>query len=171
MKLPPASTYASSTASEAFWSVVHPNVLPPRHSADTLSPVRPSLRISMTSLLFPELSGREPRALGHRLELLPDDLGLDQRLRARERGEAAVAARHHPLASHHLRVANETLRDELGVLDEVGGGVEHARDDHLVVGQLDLAEHDPLVRVARVGALEGERLRPRLQHHRQDLAQ
>src|SRR5713101_5563748 len=47
MKLPAASTKASRTASEAFWSVVHPNVLPPRQRADTRSPVRPSLRISI----------------------------------------------------------------------------------------------------------------------------
>src|SRR5260370_39728757 len=56
MKLPPASTYASSTASDAFWSVVHPNVLPPRHRAATRSPERPSFRISMT---IPP--GRRPR--------------------------------------------------------------------------------------------------------------
>ena len=37
--------------------------------------------------------------------------------------------------------------------------IEHARNDHLVVRQPDLAEHDPLVLVARVGALEGEALR------------
>src|SRR5262249_18532961 len=47
MKLPPASTYASSTASEAFWSVVHPNVLPPKQRAATFNPLRPSFRISM----------------------------------------------------------------------------------------------------------------------------
>src|SRR5207245_2254844 len=52
MKLPPASTYASSTASEAFWSVVQPKVLPPRQRAATRSPVRPSLRISMVGLLW-----------------------------------------------------------------------------------------------------------------------
>src|SRR5262249_7016624 len=49
MKLPPASTYASSTASDAFWSVVQPNVLPPRHSADTRRPVLPNRRNSMQS--------------------------------------------------------------------------------------------------------------------------
>src|SRR5215467_11195549 len=52
MKLPPASTYASRTASDAFWSVVHPNVLPPRQRADTRSPLRPSLRISMDRSLL-----------------------------------------------------------------------------------------------------------------------
>src|SRR5713226_6973406 len=123
MKLPAASTKASSTASEAFWSVVHPNVLPPRHSADTLRPVRPSLRISMVSLLSPEFTGRQPRALGHGFELGPDDLRLDQRLRPREGGEAAVAARDHPLAPDDVGVADEPLGDQLGMLDEVGSGV------------------------------------------------
>src|SRR5258705_1977640 len=51
MKLPPASMYASSTASDAFCSVVQPNVLPPRHSAATFMPVPRSLRISMRALL------------------------------------------------------------------------------------------------------------------------
>src|SRR5439155_6893573 len=35
------------------WSVVHPNVLPPRQSAATFRPVRPSLRISMEVRSFP----------------------------------------------------------------------------------------------------------------------
>src|SRR5207247_1077319 len=44
--LPPPAMYASRTASEAFWSVVQPNVLPPRQRAATFNPLRPRLRIS-----------------------------------------------------------------------------------------------------------------------------
>src|SRR5262245_17749702 len=51
MKFPPAAQYASSTASDACWSVVQPNVLPPRQRAATFNPVRPSLRISTVALL------------------------------------------------------------------------------------------------------------------------
>src|SRR5262245_4625203 len=46
-KLPPASTKASRTASDCAWSVMRPNVLPPRQKAVTLSPVRPRLRVSI----------------------------------------------------------------------------------------------------------------------------
>jgi len=57
------------------------------------------------------------------------------------------------------------------MLDEVGRRVEHAGDDELVVGQLHLAEHDPLVLVTRIGALEGERLRTGPERDGQDLAE
>src|SRR5947209_3140079 len=59
MKLPPAAPYASSTASDAVWSVVQPNVLPPRQSAATLRPVRPSLRINIPCPLSIESPARE----------------------------------------------------------------------------------------------------------------
>src|SRR5215470_15586173 len=84
--------------------------------------------------LLPELPGRQPRALGHRLELGPGDLGLDLVDRPRERREAAVGARDDALAPDDLGVADEALGDQLRVLDEVGRRVEHARDDHAVVG-------------------------------------
>ena len=57
------------------------------------------------------------------------------------------------------------------MLDEVGRGVEHTGDDHLVVRQAHLAEHHPLVLVTRVGAFEGERLRARLEDDAEDLAE
>src|SRR6185436_8721427 len=65
MKLPPASTYASSTDSDALWSVVQPNVLPPRHSAATFIPVRPSARINMFALLGHYSNAPGPRSGGH----------------------------------------------------------------------------------------------------------
>src|ERR1700752_2134739 len=113
------------------------------------APRRPAARTAS----LPELLGRDPRALGHRLELGPGDLGLDLVHRPREGREAAVGAGDHALASDDLRVAHEALRHQLGVLDEVGRRVEHARNDHAVVGQADLLEHGPLVLVPRVRAL------------------
>src|SRR5438445_7122140 len=117
----------------------------------------------------PELFGSQPRALGHRLELGPGDLGLDLVDRSREGREPAVGARHHALAPDDLRVAHEPLGDQLGMLDEVGRRVEHAGNDEPVVRQLHVLEHDPLVLVTRVGALEGQGLRPRLERDREDL--
>jgi hypothetical protein len=116
----------------------------------------------------PRPAGPQPR---DRLELGPGDLGLHLVDRPRERHEPAVGAGDHPFAADDLGVADETLRHQLRVLDEVGRRVEHARNDHPVVGQTDLAEHDPLVLVARVRPLEGERLGLGLQRHRQELTQ
>jgi hypothetical protein len=52
------------------------------------------------------------------------------------------------------------------VLDEVGRRVEHPWDDHAVIGQAHLAEHDPFVLAAGVRGLERQRLRLRLQRDR-----
>src|SRR6267143_4301608 len=143
---------SSRTRTSAWGTSISSGIMPPSRS-------------------LPQPSRGQPRAFGHRLELGPGDLGLDLVHRPREGREAAVGARDHPLASDDLRVADEALRDQLRVLDEVGRGVEHARDDHAVVGQADLAEHDPLVLVARIGALEGQGLGLGLQRDRQELAQ
>src|SRR5882672_4684407 len=126
-----------------------------------------TLRLS----LRPELSGGQTRALGHRLELGPRDLGLDLVDGAREGREATIGSRDHALPADDLRVPDEALRDQLRMLDEVGRRVQHARDDHPVVRQTDLAEHDPFVLVTRVRALEGQGLGPRLQGDRQELSQ
>ena len=47
------------------------------------------------------------------------------------------------------------------MLDEVGRRVEHARDEDLARGQLHALEQPPLVRVSRIGGLEGNAGRPR----------
>src|SRR5712691_8289186 len=52
-----------------------------------------TLRLS----LRPELSGGQTRALGHRLELGPRDLGLDLVDGAREGREATIGSRDHAL--------------------------------------------------------------------------
>src|SRR4030095_9302598 len=83
-----------------------------------------------SSASAPELGGGEARPLRHRGELGPGDLGLDE-VGAAEGGEAAIAARDHPLAPHHLRIAHDPLGHQLRVLDEIGGGIEHAGNDHL----------------------------------------
>src|SRR5262249_21451258 len=85
--------------------------------------------------LSPELLRGEARAFRHGLELGPRDLGLHLVDRPREGREAAIGPGDHALAPHDLRVADEALRDQLGVLDEVGRRVEHARNDHAIVGQ------------------------------------
>jgi hypothetical protein len=63
------------------------------------------------------------------------------------------------------------LGDEPRVLDRVDLDVDHAEDQVLAVGQVDLLEDLPLVRVARVGALDVERPRVRLQDRLDDVPQ
>src|SRR5215510_811738 len=75
--------------------------------------------------LLPELLRGQARALGHRLELRPRDLGLDDVDGPREGREAAVGPGDHALAPDDLGVADEPLGNQLGVLDEVGRRVEH----------------------------------------------
>ena len=85
--------------------------------------------------------------------------------------EAAVDAGHHPLAADEPGVALDALGDELGVLDVVGLRLDHAGAENLVVGHVRRLEQRPLVRVARVGALEQDRLRRGLPHEVDDVGQ
>jgi len=66
-------------------------------------------------------------------------------------------------------VLEDSLRDQLWVLDEVRRRVEHARDDDLVGREPHLLEHAPLVCVARVGGFDGKTRRPRPQKDREDV--
>ena len=58
-----------------------------------------------------------------------------------------------------LGVLHDAVGDQLRMLDEVRGRIDHARDDDLAVRQLDVLPDLPLVPVARVGARERHRLR------------
>src|SRR5207302_10817613 len=89
------------------------------------------------------------------------------RSKAGEGAEAAVGSGDHPLAPDEVREALDTLGDELRVLDVVGRGGEDSRDQDLVLGYLRSLEYGPLVRVARIGRLEEQRLRLRPENDRQ----
>ena len=107
----------------------------------------------------PQLARRQAGPLAERGKLHPHDLGVD--LDAAGKGaEAAVGAGDDVLAADHLGVLHDAVGDELRMLDEVRGGIDHAGDDGLAVRQLDVLPHLPLVAVARIGA--GERHRHRL---------
>src|SRR5439155_5272302 len=84
----------------------------------------------------PELARGDTRAFGHRRHLRPHDVGIDGRL-PDPGAEAAIASGHDVLATDELRVTSDPLRDELGVLDEVGFRLDHAGDEHLSIRQLD----------------------------------
>ena len=53
-----------------------------------------------------------------------------------------------------LGEARDAVGDQLGMLDDVGGVAHDAGQDQLVVGQLDVVPHLPLVLVADIGGLE-----------------
>src|SRR5580693_393262 len=67
----------------------------------------------------PELLGSEARSLGEAGKLGPDDLRIDGRL-ADPGAVTAIAAGDDVLASDQRGVVADALRDQLGVLDEVG---------------------------------------------------
>src|SRR5438034_8491425 len=84
-----------------------------------------SLKSSLDSA--PEFARGDARTFGHRRHLRPHNVRIDGRL-PDPGAEAAVAPGHDVLATDELRVTPDPLRDELGVLDEVGFRLDHARD-------------------------------------------
>ena len=75
-----------------------------------------------------------------------------------EGGEPAIAACDDALAPYHARVLLDPLRDELGVLYEVGRGIQHARQQDLVVWHAPIGPDFPFMGVSRVGSLERDGL-------------
>src|SRR3984893_19377778 len=71
---------------------------------------------------LPQFLRSEPRALGERGELHPHDLGVDLQP-AGEGAEAAIDPGDDVLRSQHARVLHDAVRHQLGMLDEVRGGV------------------------------------------------
>src|SRR5580692_12565400 len=68
----------------------------------------------------PQLLRRQFGAVGERLELDPDDAGVDLAGRG-EAGEAAIGAGGDVLAPDRLREAADPLGDQFGMLDDVRG--------------------------------------------------
>src|SRR5215471_19102708 len=87
--------------------------------------------------LFPELPRSEIRAFSHRLELLPNDGGMDLGTVEGLGREAAIGARDHVLATDQLGKAQEPLGDELGMLDDIAGVGDDAGNKHLAFRDLD----------------------------------
>src|SRR6266568_803333 len=92
-------------------------------------------------------------AFGHRLEFGPHHAGCDVAYSS-ERAEAAVAASHHPLAADQAGVVEQAFGHQVRMLDKVVGGVNNAGYDIPVVGQFDVLEYAPLMRVARIARLQ-----------------
>src|SRR5262245_3652114 len=87
---------------------------------------------------LPELPGRERGAFSQRFELHPYDLGVDLDAPG-ESPEAAIDPGDHALRPNDAGILEDAVGDQLGMLDDVGGRVDDARNDDLVGGQRDLA--------------------------------
>src|SRR5215469_5633034 len=99
--------------------------------------------------LSPELVAGQRAALGHGAQLGPDDL-----LVADAGADATVGAGLDVLFANDAGVIDQPLGDQAGCLDQVGGVRDHAGDEDLAVGQLDVTPHLPLVRVPHVSGLD-----------------
>src|SRR3981081_304326 len=104
----------------------------------------------------PQLLAGDLRALDPRLELRPHDARVHL-LRAGEGGEAAIGAGDDVLAPDHLGVAPDTLGHQFGVLDQHSRVADDAGDERLALWQPGGLPQLPLMLVARVGGLEGNR--------------
>src|SRR5262245_36671338 len=70
--------------------------------------------------VVPKLCRRQTRAFGKRFQLRPHDRRMHPAVEWPLR-ETAIGTGDHVLAAEILRVAHDTLGDELGMLDDVGG--------------------------------------------------
>src|ERR687897_2837810 len=104
---------------------------------------------------LPELLRSQAGALGEAGELGPDDVGVDGRL-ADPRTKAAVGSGDDVVAPDQPRVAADALGHQLGVLDEVGGRVDHPGDEYLAGWQLQVFEDLPFMGVPGIGRFEGD---------------
>src|SRR6185437_11649905 len=101
----------------------------------------------------PETRRGDARAFRHGFELLPHDRRVDGGL-PYPRPVAAVATCDDVLPADQVGVATDPLRDQLGVLDEIGFRLDDARNQHLAVRELDPLEELPLVGMAGIGRLQ-----------------
>ncbi len=85
--------------------------------------------------------------------------------------QAAVGRADHALRADDAGEPLEPLSDQLRMLHDIGGMGDDARDDHPVLGQLDVLPHGPLVLVAGVGGLEAVVPRVDLEEQADDVAQ
>src|SRR6516162_7170637 len=105
----------------------------------------------------PETLGGDLGAFGHRAQLFERDVGIELAV-AGEGAKTAIGAGNDALAPDDVGEAADSLRDEFGMLDIIGRGVEDARDEDLVVGQLGFLPDRPFMLVPRVGGFDDERL-------------
>ena len=115
----------------------------------------------------PQLVAGHRRTLRHRLQLGIGDRRM-HRAKTGEGAEAAVGGRHHPFATDDIGEAQQSLRHQARMFDEVADRVDDAGRQNLVVGNRACLPDFPLMRMARIGGFEHIGADARLQHHRHD---
>ena len=83
--------------------------------------------------------------------------------------EPAIGARYHILPPDDVGEGFDALRDQLGMLDDIGGVADHTRNDEFAGRQLDVFPHRPFVLVTHVAGLETVCLRAHFKHQIDDL--
>src|SRR5580658_7938697 len=128
-----------------------------------LRTVRPKDNCRATAGALSQPRGRDIGALAQRPQLLPSHRRIDLAV-AREGTEAAVRAGDDALPADDSGEPLDALRDEFRMFDVVGAGIDQSRSEHLVLGNLGRGPDLPLVFMPRVGGLEQNRRRPRLEN-------
>ena len=67
--------------------------------------------------------------------------------------------------------ANDALSDQRRMFDVIGRGVDHARQQHLVLWKLDVLPNRPLVGMARISGFKHQALNLCAKHDLDDLAE
>src|SRR5882724_2769262 len=88
--------------------------------------------VSLNSL--PQLAGRQSGALRQRGKLEPGHAGMGIVEPQGGGGKAAVGSRDDVLATDDLGEPHDPFGDQFGVLHQVGGVTDHARNEDLPVG-------------------------------------
>src|SRR5262245_56102753 len=83
---------------------------------------------------LPQSLGGEPGPFSQRLKLEPDDFGVHLHPPG-EGTKTAIDPGYDVVASDHIGVADKTLRHQFRVLDEIRCGVDHPRNNGLVLRQ------------------------------------
>src|SRR5688572_14539989 len=141
-------------------------LMQPRLSWDTLNSVVPNLTYFITAprgfliyLATPQPLRRDARTFGHRLELGPDDGGMNVVIADGAGSKATIVTGDNVLAADDAGIALDAFGYQLRVLYQVGGVRNHARDEDLAGRDLRFFEDVILMLVARVRGLEGQSLR------------
>ena len=95
----------------------------------------------------------DARAFDQGFQLRPHD-GRMNAARERALREAAIGAAHDVLAADDLGEPHDPLGDQFGMLDDIGGVTDHARDQDFSGRELHAFPHPPLMRVTRIGGFE-----------------
>jgi hypothetical protein len=104
----------------------------------------------------PEPVRCDPRSFCHRLQLRPDNRDGHGVVGPRERCESTVRACDDAVTADDVCKIADPLCDQAWMLNEIGGRVDHAGNEHLILGDFDAFEVFPLMGMCRISGFEQE---------------